>query len=55
MIERFKAQVKQDEEDNDKTQELVSKMESNMDNQNKKKNVLDRESERLIREQDEDL
>lgn len=46
--------MKQDEEDNEKTQELVTKMERKIDSQ-KKKNVLDRESERLIREQDEDL
>jgi hypothetical protein len=54
MMERFKERMDQEESDKAKAQELVDRMERKMATK-KKWNVLDRESESLVREHFEDL
>lgn len=54
IAERFRDQVNQDEADSEKTSEIISVVQRRMQH-HPKKNVLDRESERLIREQNEEL
>ena len=52
MLVRFQEQVQQDESDKEKTQEVLSEVQHAMDVS--KKSVLDRETERLVLEQDEE-
>lgn len=53
ITERFNEKMNQDVEDQEKAQDIINTVQRNMNRP--KQSLLDRESERLIREQDEEL
>ena len=53
-MERFNDKINEEVSDQEKTQEIISTVQRSMSKE-KKQNFIDRESEKLIREQDEDL
>jgi hypothetical protein len=53
-MERFNDKITEEASDQEKTQEIISTVQRSMSKE-KKQNFIDRESEKLIREQDEDL
>ena len=52
-MERFNDKINEDVSDQEKTQDIINTVQRNMNKP--KQGLLDRESERLIREQDEEL